>query len=167
MPAISLTLLFWVEQNLASELALDHCFHLKHGDSYRLDFFMLGVCALVMGFLGLPASVALTPQNPLMTRSLIYRNQNERYTPIKLEKTASYHTDGQIDGDGSGRSSEAGVEASSNVRPVRKGANGAFIVGGVIEGEHIKQKKVNYDPKKDSSRMNLQHSTSHVSEWSV
>eukprot|EP00948_MAST-09A_sp_MAST-9A-sp1_P001837 g1837.t1 len=77
IPAICLTLLFWVDQNISAMVALDDNFHLEHGTSFELDFLMLGVTILVTGLLGLPASCGLIPQNPMHTRALFYSPHNK------------------------------------------------------------------------------------------
>jgi len=43
---------------------------LRKGSAYHLDFFVLGVCVLVTGLLGIPPCNGLIPQAPLHTHSL-------------------------------------------------------------------------------------------------
>ncbi|KAH8052823.1 inorganic anion exchanger [Aureococcus anophagefferens] len=45
-------------------------FNLKKGSAYHLDFFVLGICIVCTGILGIPPCNGLIPQAPLHTKSL-------------------------------------------------------------------------------------------------
>jgi len=72
VPAFLLTVLFYVDQNLSAMMACNGgglC-KVSTPEAYNLELFLLGITVLVTGFLGLPASSGLIPQNPMHTRAL-------------------------------------------------------------------------------------------------
>ncbi|GMH55088.1 hypothetical protein TrST_g9773 [Triparma strigata] len=73
IPAVFLTVLFYVDQNLSTLMAVRDISNtpLKSKDAYNMDFFLLGVTVLFTGLLGLPASSGLIPQNPMHSKALI------------------------------------------------------------------------------------------------
>jgi hypothetical protein len=75
IPAFLLTVLFYVDHNLSTLAATENKLwgKLQAPEAYNLDFFWLGVTVLITGFLGLPASSGLIPQNPMHSRALSVR----------------------------------------------------------------------------------------------
>jgi len=72
IPAFLLTVLFYVDQNLSAMMACNGgglC-KISTPEAFNLELFLLGITVLVTGFLGLPASSGLIPQNPMHTRAL-------------------------------------------------------------------------------------------------
>ena len=53
-------------------------FKLKKGSAYHLDFFVLGVCIICTGLLGIPPCNGLIPQAPLHTKSLCVLKTEKR-----------------------------------------------------------------------------------------
>jgi len=91
IPAFLLTVLFYVDQNLSTLAASDNKLwgKLQTPEAYNLDFFWLGVTVLITGFLGLPASSGLIPQNPMHTRALSVRTTVAKPSPEAPEATRS------------------------------------------------------------------------------
>ncbi|KAK9767177.1 hypothetical protein K7432_003207 [Basidiobolus ranarum] len=70
VPAIVLTVLFFFDHNVSSLLSQRPEFHLRKGPAFHYDFFILGICTLISGIIGIPAPNGLIPQAPLHVRSL-------------------------------------------------------------------------------------------------
>ena len=70
IPAAIITVLFVFDHNVSSIMAQSRNFRLRKGSAYHLDFFVLGICILATGFLGIPPCNGLIPQAPLHTKSL-------------------------------------------------------------------------------------------------
>ncbi|OZJ05700.1 hypothetical protein BZG36_01456 [Bifiguratus adelaidae] len=70
LPGIVLTVLFYFDHNVSSLLTQAPEFNLRKGPSFHWDFFVLGVCTLISGLIGIPAPNGLIPQAPLHTRSV-------------------------------------------------------------------------------------------------
>jgi len=70
VPALIILVLFVFDHNVSSIMAQSKEFRLKKGSAYHLDFFVLGICIVVTGILGIPPCNGLIPQAPLHTKSL-------------------------------------------------------------------------------------------------
>ena len=70
MPALIILVLFVFDHNVSSIMAQSKEFKLQKGSAYHLDFFVLGICIVVTGVLGIPPCNGLIPQAPLHTKSL-------------------------------------------------------------------------------------------------
>jgi len=70
--AFLLTTLFYVDQNISTIFACNGqpWGKVRSPECYNLDFFFVGITCIITGFMGLPASSGLIPQNPMHTRSL-------------------------------------------------------------------------------------------------
>jgi len=89
IPALLLTILFYVDQNLSTLRAIEHVGGFKTPrNTFDMDFFLLGVTVLITGLLGLPPSSGLIPQNPMHSLSLI-SNQNSEGEPRVIEQRIS------------------------------------------------------------------------------
>ena len=71
MPAVIITVLFYFDHNVSSQLAQVSEFNLQRPDAYHWDFFLLGVMTLVCGLAGLPPVNGVLPQAPMHTRACI------------------------------------------------------------------------------------------------
>ena len=70
VPALIILVLFVFDHNVSSIMAQSKEFKLQKGSAYHLDFFVLGICIIVTGVLGIPPCNGLIPQAPLHTKSL-------------------------------------------------------------------------------------------------
>ena len=70
MPGTIILILFIFDHNVSSIMAQSKEFNLKKGSAYHLDFFVLGICIVCTGILGIPPCNGLIPQAPLHTKSL-------------------------------------------------------------------------------------------------
>lgn len=70
-------------------MAQGHEFPLKKPSGFHYDFFLLGICTLVAGLIGVPAPNGLIPQAPIHTSSLLV-----------MERSYKKHRD-EEDGEGS------------------------------------------------------------------
>ena len=70
IPGIIITVLFVFDHNVSSLMAQGEELNLKKGSAFHLDFFVLGICILVTGLLGIPPCNGLIPQAPLHTKAL-------------------------------------------------------------------------------------------------
>lgn len=89
IPAILLTVLFYVDQNLSTLMAVRNHGELKSKPAYNMDFFLLGVTVLVTGLLGLPASSGLIPQNPMHSKALTITPTDPNEKPYVIEQRIS------------------------------------------------------------------------------
>ena len=61
-------------------------FQLKKGSAYHLDFFVLGICIVFTGILGIPPCNGLIPQAPLHTKSLcVVRKEKQHGVTVCAE----------------------------------------------------------------------------------
>ena len=80
IPALIITVLFFFDHNVSSQLAQTDDFNLTKPAAYHYDFFLVGVITLIMGLLGMPPPNGAIPQSPMHTRALqgVGQNQAER-----------------------------------------------------------------------------------------
>jgi hypothetical protein len=69
VPAFIITVLFYFDHNVSSQLAQVPEFNLTKPDAYHWDFFLLGLMTALCGFLGMPPINGVLPQAPMHTRS--------------------------------------------------------------------------------------------------
>jgi len=74
LPAVLLTCLFFLDQNISVRVVNSSGHKLKKGDSYHLDIFILGVINTVLSLMGLPWMCAATVQSLNHIRALAYVN---------------------------------------------------------------------------------------------
>ena len=89
IPALLLTVLFYVDQNLSTLMAVRNVGELKSKPAFNMDFFLLGVTVLVTGLMGLPASSGLIPQNPMHSKALIVSPEDSSRPPYVVEQRIS------------------------------------------------------------------------------
>ena len=65
IPSLLLTILFYIDQNLSTLMAIRNVGPLKAKPAFNRDFALLGLTVLATGLLGLPPSSGLIPQNPM------------------------------------------------------------------------------------------------------
>ncbi|KAI4387452.1 hypothetical protein MLD38_005282 [Melastoma candidum] len=70
IPGTMIAGLYFFDHSVASQLAQQKEFNLKHPSAYHYDILLLGFMTLLAGFLGLPPSNGVLPQSPMHTKSL-------------------------------------------------------------------------------------------------
>ncbi len=70
VPAIIITVLFFFDHNVSSQLAQQPEFNLKKGSAYHWDMLLLSLMTLLCGLIGLPPVNGVIPQSPMLTKSL-------------------------------------------------------------------------------------------------
>lgn len=70
LPALMVSGLYFFDHSIASQMAQQKEFNLKHPSAYHYDIFVLGVLVLICGLLGIPPSNGVLPQSPMHTKSL-------------------------------------------------------------------------------------------------
>ncbi|KAJ8624146.1 hypothetical protein MRB53_032676 [Persea americana] len=86
LPALMVAGLYFFDHSVASQLAQQGEFNLKHPSAYHYDILVLGFMVLVCGLIGLPPSNGVLPQSPMHTKSLaVLKRQLLRK---KMAKTA-------------------------------------------------------------------------------
>ncbi|XP_020583709.1 probable boron transporter 7 isoform X2 [Phalaenopsis equestris] len=87
LPALMVTGLYFFDHSIASQMAQQREFNLKHPSAYHYDIFVLGVLVLVCGLLGIPPSNGVLPQSPMHTKSLaVLKRQLIRKRMIETAK---------------------------------------------------------------------------------
>lgn len=89
IPAILITILFYFDHSVSSQLAQLPEFNVVKPSAYNYDFALLGVITIAFGLIGLPPINGVLPQAPMHTRSLITVKENA--TLSKLRKVARKH----------------------------------------------------------------------------
>eukprot|EP01025_Chloroclados_australasicus_P023921 TRINITY_DN240_c1_g1_i6.p1 TRINITY_DN240_c1_g1~~TRINITY_DN240_c1_g1_i6.p1 ORF type:complete len:511 (-),score=42.37 TRINITY_DN240_c1_g1_i6:800-2332(-) len=87
IPAIIITLLFYFDHNVSSQLAQQKEFNLVKPSTYNWDFFLLGIMTLICGLIGVPPVNGVLPQAPMHTKSLATLKKMLRKAAIR--KSAS------------------------------------------------------------------------------
>ena len=78
LPAIIITALFWFDHCVSKLSCEAERFHLKKPtETFNYDFFVLGLCALLCGLLGIPPANGLIPQCGLHAESLRLHNTTD------------------------------------------------------------------------------------------
>jgi len=124
IPAIIITVLFFFDHNVSSQLAQQPEFNLEKGPAYHWDMLLLSLMTLVCGLVGLPPVNGVIPQSPMLTKSLALVSNY-------LETGGGGNTDGDAVGDeegaGTGTSRKKSRKDASVVVPIRvvetRGAN--------------------------------------------
>jgi len=139
IPALFLTVLFYVDQNLSTLMAVRDISNtpLKSKDAYNMDFFLLGVTVLFTGLLGLPASSGLIPQNPMHSKALVVLKEefgdnkpHENGNHLKTPSASSSHS-GVVDVDSVDiNNDEEGLDATT---PNTENSNSTIPTGYVVE----------------------------------
>jgi hypothetical protein len=70
IPAIIITVLFFFDHNVSSQLAQQPEFNLEKGSAYHWDMLLLSLMTLLCGLVGLPPVNGVIPQSPMLTKSL-------------------------------------------------------------------------------------------------
>jgi len=92
IPAIMLTVLFYVDHNISSMAAYGEDYNFEKPTHYDFDFFILGLSALVCGLLGLPASSGLIPQNPMHSRACLHFDKDKNHRVIDQRISPLIHS---------------------------------------------------------------------------
>ena len=83
IPALIITVLFFFDHNVSSQLAQVDDFGLEKPCAYHYDFLLQGLNTLLLGLLGLPPTNGVLPQAPMHTRSLMGVGTNRKREPEK------------------------------------------------------------------------------------
>ena len=129
IPAIIITVLFFFDHNVSSQLAQQPEFNLKKGSAYHWDMLLLSLMTLMCGLIGLPPVNGVIPQSPMLTKSLALVVDERRRE--RDEKGASISSGGSgcsdRDVDGSDGTLNGHSNASNDIVPIRvvetRGAN--------------------------------------------
>ena len=70
IPAIIITVLFFFDHNVSSQLAQQPEFNLKKPSAYHYDMLLLSLMTLMCGLLGIPPVNGVIPQSPMHSKSL-------------------------------------------------------------------------------------------------
>ncbi|XP_057832409.2 boron transporter 1-like [Cryptomeria japonica] len=70
IPATMITVLYYFDHSVASQLAQQKEFNLKKPSSFHYDMLLLGFLVILCGLLGIPPSNGVIPQSPMHTKSL-------------------------------------------------------------------------------------------------
>ena len=70
IPAIIISVLFFFDHNVSSQLAQQPEFNLKKPPAYHYDMLLLAIMTLICGLLGIPPVNGVIPQSPMHTKSL-------------------------------------------------------------------------------------------------
>ncbi|KAH7414998.1 hypothetical protein KP509_14G022700 [Ceratopteris richardii] len=71
IPAIMITVLYYFDHGVASQLAQKEDFNLKKPSSFHYDQLVLSALILICGLIGVPPSNGVLPQSPLHTKNLM------------------------------------------------------------------------------------------------
>lgn len=70
IPGFIITVLFFFDHNVSSQLAQQKEFDLKKPSTYNYDFLLLSLMTLICGLIGIPPVNGVLPQAPMHTKSL-------------------------------------------------------------------------------------------------
>ncbi|KAM1718391.1 hypothetical protein ACFX11_026106 [Malus domestica] len=70
IPATMISVLYYFDHSVASQLSQQKEFNLRKPSSYHYDLLLLGFLTLMCGLLGIPPSNGVIPQSPMHTKSL-------------------------------------------------------------------------------------------------
>eukprot|EP01023_Acetabularia_acetabulum_P014923 TRINITY_DN17251_c0_g2_i6.p1 TRINITY_DN17251_c0_g2~~TRINITY_DN17251_c0_g2_i6.p1 ORF type:complete len:696 (-),score=126.85 TRINITY_DN17251_c0_g2_i6:405-2492(-) len=88
IPAFIITLLFYFDHNVSSQLAQQKEFNLVKPGSYNWDFMLLGVMTLICGLIGVPPVNGVLPQAPMHTKSLATLKKMLRKVEMRKSNSA-------------------------------------------------------------------------------
>lgn len=94
IPAIIITVLFFFDHNVSSQLSQQPEFNLKKPSTYHYDMMLLALMTLMCGLLGIPPVNGVIPQSPMHTKSLALvesggRKRKSEYTSANGLRKAS------------------------------------------------------------------------------
>ncbi|WIA30064.1 hypothetical protein OEZ86_000159 [Tetradesmus obliquus] len=78
LPALIITVLFYFDHNVSSQMAQQPEFSLAKPPAYHYDFLLLAGLTLVCGLLGIPPVNGVLPQAPMHTRSLAHLRRTQK-----------------------------------------------------------------------------------------
>uniref|UniRef100_A0A383W2A2 Bicarbonate transporter-like transmembrane domain-containing protein n=1 Tax=Tetradesmus obliquus TaxID=3088 RepID=A0A383W2A2_TETOB len=114
LPALIITVLFYFDHNVSSQMAQQPEFSLAKPPAYHYDFLLLAGLTLVCGLLGIPPVNGVLPQAPMHTRSLAHLRRTQKQPDSEqLQELSSTHTSLPSNG-GSGGAATAGGAANSS-----------------------------------------------------
>lgn len=119
IPAIIITVLFFFDHNVSSQLAQQPEFNLKKPSAYHYDMMLLSLMTLLCGLLGIPPVNGVIPQSPMHSKSLASVDHHQSLNP-KRQKKSSTEPGQNGSGEGSNKetdedSSESPQSTSSNI----------------------------------------------------
>lgn len=74
-PGMIIALLFFFDHNVSSIIAQHRDYGLRKGTAFHWDYFVVGVCTIITGILGIPPTNGLIPQAPLHVKSVIVKRR--------------------------------------------------------------------------------------------
>jgi hypothetical protein len=96
LPAMLLTGLFFMDQNISARIVNKEENQLKKGDAYNIDMIALGLITGVLSIFGLPWMCGATVQSMNHVRSLTSRKFNEETGELEIDKVVETRTTGFI-----------------------------------------------------------------------
>eukprot|EP00891_Asterochloris_glomerata_P004773 jgi/Astpho2/4773/fgenesh1_pm.00067_%23_74_t len=93
IPALIITVLFYFDHSVSSQLAQTANFNLRKPSAYSYDFYLLGGMTMACGLLGIPPVNGVLPQAPMHTKSLA----TMRTAIVRSELQQSYETATETD----------------------------------------------------------------------
>ena len=96
LPAMLLTGLFFMDQNISARIVNKEENQLKKGDAYNIDMIALGLITGVLSIFGLPWMCGATVQSMNHVRSLTSRKFNEESGELEIDKVVETRTTGFI-----------------------------------------------------------------------
>ena len=124
IPALIISVLFFFDHNVSSQLAQQPEFNLKKPPAYHYDMLLLAIMTLICGLLGIPPVNGVIPQSPMHTKSLaLIQKDNKKPKETDREIVTSPTT---IEGNLPEGSSETSGSLAS-----QEGLKGAVDVEGI------------------------------------
>lgn len=96
LPAVLLTALFFMDQNISARIVNKEENQLKKGDAYNMDMIALGLITGVLSIFGLPWMCGATVQSMNHVRSLTSRKFNEETGVLEIDKVVETRTTGFV-----------------------------------------------------------------------
>lgn len=91
VPALVITILFYFDHSVSSQLAQTADFNLRKPSAYNWDLLLVGFMTFACGIIGIPPVNGVLPQAPMHTRALATLKM--QMVKTRLQKTAIQHQD--------------------------------------------------------------------------
>lgn len=134
-PGLIIAVLFFFDHNVSSLLAQDSEFKLRKGQSFHLDFLIIGLSVLMTGLLGIPPTNGLIPQAPLHAKSLMVMRRVVHTAEVPPDEEAEENKEGESQGHGATADADIG---GGSARP----AAAVVHVTHTYEISHVHEQRV-------------------------
>lgn len=86
VPALIVTVLFYFDHNVSSQLTRQEEFNFTKETSFNWDLFLLGIITMVFGMIGLPPVNGVIPQSPMHSKMVsIIKKRDKGETAVKIQ----------------------------------------------------------------------------------